>query len=281
MAIAKHWVFTVFADEVSFFDSDKVQYCIFGNEKCPKTGRWHKQGYVCLKKKSKLSALKKFDKTAHFEVKRGTVLEAIEYCKKDGDYYEFGDPPVEERSNANVYADCIIAAERGDLEYIKKEHPGQFLRYKRTFEGLIKYPCEQLAQPRGYWVFGTPGCGKDSSVLALNPFVKSHSKWWDGYQGEKYILLSDFTLKDAEFLSTYLLQWTDRYPFTAEYKGGSFKICPERFYVTSNFSLEQMFGTHPQYEAYVRRFHVINYDTKQVTKRPEISIVPDIQLVDF
>lgn len=281
MAYCKHWCFTVFADEVSFFDDDNVQYCIFGNEKCPKTGRWHKQGYVCFKNRCRLTALKKLDSTAHFEVKRGTVREATDYCKKDGDYYEFGEYPVEERSNASVYKKCIDLAESGDIESIKNDYPGQFLRYKRTFEGLLKYPLFELIEPRGYWIVGSPGCGKDTNVMRLNPFVKAHNKWWDGYKGEKYVLLSDFTRKDAEYLTTYLLQWTDRYPFTAEYKGGSMKISPERFYVTSNFIMDVIFDNVTTLQAMVRRFHVIDFDNDVVIKRPRIDLVDKLELIDF
>lgn len=281
MVYARHWVFTVFSDEVSFFDHERVSYCIFGNERCPKTGRWHKQGYVHFKCRVRLTFLKSLDPTAHWEIKRGSVKEASDYCKKDGDFYEYGSCPVEERSNGNVFSRCIELAESGNMDELKQNYPGQFLRYKRTFDGLMKYPATVYTEPRGYWIFGSPGCGKDTNVMKLNPYVKAHNKWWDGYNGERYVLLSDFTQKDAEFLTTYLLQWTDRYPFHAEYKGGSVKISPERFYVTSNFSLETMYGNHSQYEALVRRFHVIDFDRDVVVKRPRIECQDKVSLIDF
>lgn len=281
MSYQKHWVFTVFADEVLFWDHVDVSYIVFGNEKCPTTGKWHKQGYVYFSVKKRMTALKKLDATAHWECKRGSVMQAVEYCKKDGDWYERGKCPVEERSNADAYAECIKLAEEGRMEDLKLEHPGQFLRYKRTFEGLLKYPIADLSEPRGYWIWGTPGSGKDSNVMQLKPYVKSHNKWWDGYAGEKYILWSDFTYDDRNYFMTYLLQWTDMYPFKAEYKGGVMTISPERFYVTSNYSLGDMFGKYDNYEAFVRRFHVINFDSGVVTKRPKIDFVDKVKLIDF
>lgn len=277
----RHWVFTVFANEVVFFDHPDVVYCIFGNEKCPTTGKWHKQGYVCFSKRKRLTALKKVDPTAHWEMKRGTVSEAIKYCKKDGDFYEHGEPPVEERSNGNVYSECIKLAESGDLESIKDQYPGQYLRYKRTFEGMLKYPLANLSEPRGYWVHGKPGAGKDGNIMKLNPYVKSHNKWWDGYSGEKYVLWSDFTLDDAKYFTTHLLQWTDRYPFKAEYKGGVMTISPERFYVTSNYTLQQVFMGHPQYQAILRRFHQVDFDQGIIVKRQKIDLTDKLDLVDF
>lgn len=280
MSRCKHWCFTVYADEVKFF-FDAV-YCIFGNEKCPTTGRWHKQGYVVFESNKRLTALKKLDSSAHFEPKRGTVQQAIDYCKKDGDYYEFGTPPVEERSNANVYGECIKLARSGDLRTIADEYPGQYLRYKRTFEELVEFDCTSLDEPRGYWIMGQPGTGKDSNVMKLKPFVKSHNKWWDGYNGEDYVLLSDLDKNDAKWIGTYLKIWTDRYPFNAEFKGGSRMICPKRFYVTSNYPIEYLFDTEPFLcDAFKRRFHIINFDTGVIVKRPRIDFVDKVDFIDF
>lgn len=278
MARCKHWVFTAYSDEVSFFEAGV--YCIFGNEKCPKTGRWHKQGYIVFEEKKRLTALKKIDSTVHWEPKRGSVAQAITYCKKDGDFYEFGEPPIEERSNASVYKECIEFARKGDMSAIEEHHPGQFLRYKRTFEELVKFDLTALDEPRGYWVYGSPGSGKDSNVLKLQPYVKPHNKWWDGYAGEKYVLISDVDHSDARWIGNYLKIWTDRYPFTAEFKGGSRQICPQRFYVTSNYTLADLFEPSVV-EALKRRFHVIDFDSGCVTKRPKIGLVDKLELVDF
>lgn len=279
--MSRHWCFTAFSADVSWKESADVEYIVYGRERCPTTGKEHLQGYVCFVNRKRLTGVKKLDSTAHWEIKRGTVRQAVEYCKKDGVVYERGDRPVEERSNANVYSKCIELAESGDMESLKQDYPGQFLRYKRTFDGLLRYPTPVLPEPRGYWIYGAPGSGKDSNVMLLKPFVKSHNKWWDGYAGEKYVLLSDFTRDDMQYLTTYLLQWTDRYPFTAEFKGGSMKISPERFYITSNVSLDAMYAFHGQYEAIKRRFHVIDFDNEVVYKRPKIEFVNKLSLVDF
>lgn len=283
MAQSKHWVFTVFADQVSFFDHEKVQYCIFGNEKCPKTGRWHKQGYVCFKNRVRLPFLKLLDATAHWEVKRGTVTEAIDYCKKDGDYYQCGECPVEERSNKNVYSECIRLAESGQLDKIKELYPGQYLRYKKTFDSLVRYDYQPLPEPRGIWVYGKPGAGKDTTIMnKYSPFVKTHNKWFDGYDDQENILWSDFDPEEIKYFANYFKQWADRYPFTAEFKGGSRKVHPKRFIVTSNFSLDIICENtcFQMKKALKRRFAEIDYDNEIVTKRPKVDFVEKSALFD-
>lgn len=279
---SKNWCFTTFKDEVEFFNNEKVKYIIFGNEKCPKTKKWHKQGYVQFKNRMRMTGLKKIDNTAHWERQRGTVKEAIEYCKKDGDFFESGKPDEQGNRQGNefkIITDMVRNKQTEEIE--NSEYFGTYIRYKRTFDSMIKYCTDELNEPRGYWIHGLPGSGKDGNVMKLKPFVKSHNKWWDGYEGQEYILMSDFTQEDLKYLATYLLQWTDRYPFTAEFKGGSFKISPKRFYITSNFSFIEMFRFHPQMEAFNRRFHKIDFDKNTITKRPRFELEDKSVLIDF
>lgn len=273
---AKHWVFTSYEKEFKF--TDKMQYLLYGYEKCPTTGRNHLQGYVCFKKKQKLSALKKLDATAHFEVRRGTIQQAIDYCKKEGRYVEFGDLPDD--NSGCAIRECIALAKKGDIESIEDRSPGLYLRYKRTFETMRQCNLDPLSEPRGYWVYGKPGTSKDSNVLKLNPFVKSHNKWWDGYNGQEYILMSDFDMNTARWAGTHLKLWTDRYPFDGEIKGGVMKINPKRFYVTSNYNLDDLFTGSMLY-ALQRRFHIICFDDDTIRKRPRIDVVDKLDLVDF
>lgn len=272
----KHWVFTSYDEEVSFFFNDKVDYVIFGNEKCPKTGRWHKQGYLCLKNRMRLSGLKKLAPSVHFEKMRGSPSEAREYCMKDGDFYERGVIPVQP---GDVYKEVLRLAELGDIDFIKERYAGMYLRYKRTLDGMRKFDCADLDVPCGYWVFGKPGCGKDSNILKLKPYVKMHNKWWDGYNGEDYVVYQDLDDSDAKWIGSFLKTWSDRYAFNAETKGGVIKIRPKRFYVTSHYRLSDLFSG-VLLEALDRRFHKIDFDTKMISYRPVMGFSDNLNLID-
>lgn len=138
--------------------------------------------------------------------------------------------------------------------------------------GLLQLPLLQkaklafdlLAPPhehddiRGIWVVGKPGVGKSYWVRSQCPglFLKAQNKWWDGYAGQEAALLDDL---DTDVLAHYLKIWADRYACTGEVKGGHVNLHHRAFYVTSNFSIEELFKALPEVtiSAIRRRFKVI------------------------
>lgn len=130
--LALHWCITLNNPKKSdekLFSVDAIRYSIFGREHFglkPTTltdaDPWtpHLQGYIVFHKKTTLAACKKIFPTAHFEVKKGTVKQAIDYCKKDGDFVEYGTKPLEQTDNANfknqeIYDQALEYAQSGRI----------------------------------------------------------------------------------------------------------------------------------------------------------------------
>ena len=74
----------------------------------------------------------------------------------------------------------------------------------------------------------------------LAHYLKPHSKGWDGYRGQKVVIMDEAEPRCWKDLESLVKVWGDRYPFIAEVKGSSKPICPEWFVVTSNYTLPQL-----------------------------------------
>lgn len=72
------------------FYKAECKYLVFGREVAPDTGTPHLQGFLILKKKQRITALKKKGFNAHLTPNDDNVVAASDYCKKDNDYEDFG-----------------------------------------------------------------------------------------------------------------------------------------------------------------------------------------------
>lgn len=93
-----YFVFTLhdYVDsDIEFFNVYDFAYVCYGKEVCPTTGRKHLQGYFQLKKQAKVASFAPFKvagRSKWFKPADGSHEECINYCKKDGDFYERGVP---------------------------------------------------------------------------------------------------------------------------------------------------------------------------------------------
>lgn len=120
--------------------------------------------------------------------------------------------------------------------------------YAKHFE--LQRPLPPQSHCRLVFLYGDPGTGKTSLALdfarhvaqgdGLAFYLKPHSKWWDGYFGQKVVIMDEAEPRGWKELESLLKIWADRFSFVAEVKGATRQICPEWFVVTSNYTLEQL-----------------------------------------
>lgn len=239
-----------------------MRYIIGGIER-GESGTLHIQGYMYFVNAVTLSHLKGILPQAHFEMQRGTCEQARDYCKKDGQFVEYGEPPMSQNQkglkSAEIFRTIIAHAERNDLDAIKSYHPSLYLRHYSTLQRIatscLTKPCDLLDYP-GIWIYGTSGSGKSHIVRALGlPFYdKLLNKWWDGYAHEPIVLLDDIDPENAKHLHGFFKRWTDIYSFTCEVKNGTKSYRPCVVIYTSQYSIAQVFGSNPEsLEAMQRR----------------------------
>lgn len=96
---------------------------------------------------------------------------------------------------------------------------------------------------------GTPGIGKTHVVLANYrecTYEKSQNKWFDGYCNQRIVLLDDLDFEGGNKLGHYLKRWSDKWICQAECKGATLQLKHEWFVVTSNYSINDVFGPSEQ-----------------------------------
>lgn len=235
------------------------KYLIVGKE-IGAEGTPHLQGYGVLRTRTRSLKLRKLLPGCHLEPRKGTHDQASFYCKKDGDFVEIGEPPKQgKRTDLEEVAEKL--KEGVSTTDICRDNTTTYIKFYRGIEQAalkLQTPYEHSGV-RGIWVHGPPGTGKSWSVRQQFPgaFLKAQNKWWDGYNGERYVILDDL---DTPVLFHYLKIWADRYACTGETKGGTIHLRHHVFVITSNYHPLSLFPVErddcPMYEAIHRRFEI-------------------------
>lgn len=238
---SRSWTYTL--NNYNSKEEEKVQaldasYHLYGRE-TGENGTPHLQGYLYFKNKKSLKQLKKLIPRAHLEIARGTAKQNIDYCSKDGDTFAKGTPPKGATGTA-TRAEKNAKLRESNLEDLVANGDISILtvpvlaKARRTLS-LLKPPIQRLTTC-GVWIHGPPGTGKTHYArhsFGDSVFMKSQSKWFDGYQNEDVIVLDDL---DTNVLGHYLKIWTDKWPCYGEIKGGTIGLRHTLFVVTSNYT---------------------------------------------
>lgn len=276
MSRSKYWCFTLnnyTNEEVDQLKAIDCQYLVFGYEVAPETHTPHLQGFICMTNRKTMVTMKKLlNDRYHFEMKRGTIQEASEYCKKDGNFFEKGSMPEEQgtnggQANKRRWEEARQAAKEGNFDAIPTD---LWIKYRRSFkdeyhETVTKQTIE-IRDPdlknHFIWIWGPTGTGKSHMARALAssisdepPYLKGLNKWWNGYKGQKVVIIEEASPEACKYLASYFKQWCDKWPFAAEVKGGSFDngIRPDYIIVTSNYPIDQCFPEESDCQPMKRR----------------------------
>jgi len=120
----------------------KLSYIIVGHE-VGESGTPHLQIYFQLEKQCKMSTIKNWGGPwgrMHFEAARGTDVEASDYCKKDGDFFELGSRKTMGRKGARNDLEAVKESIKEGKSYddICDEHFNQSAKYSRFIRERVQ-----------------------------------------------------------------------------------------------------------------------------------------------
>lgn len=263
-----NWCFTINnwrQEDIDHLKSMKYKYLLFGREIAPTTGTRHLQGVIRMKSNKTFAQMQNNNMVpgAHLEVCR-SMEDSIEYCKKDGDYEEYGSIPVSKKEQGQMEKDRWALALEQAKTSGEVEDPQIAFIHART----ISYIFDQELRKRQLvdtdaeheWYWGASGTGKSYTARTKYPgaYLKMCNRWWDGYVDEEFVIIEDFDT-GHNGLCHHMKIWSDRYEFNAEKKGSTVKIRPKKIIVTSNYHPSSIWSSPEDIEPILRRFKVTEF----------------------
>lgn len=287
-------VFTSFADDIAGNLEEKkdwISYCIYQREECPETKRHHWQGYLELSGQKSFRQLKVLlGDSAHIEPRRGSAYDAAEYCRKldsaiPGTQVEWGE--ISNPGKRSDLKECMEMVMRGaaDSEIIER-FPGTWCR---NHKGLTAARTVKIRSSVPAWrevkvivMYGPTGTGKTRACYQKDPDLYSlpipanNSLWFDGYRGERTLLLDDFTgwIKHA-----FLLRILDGYKIDLPVKGGFVSAAWTQVFITSNRHPSEWYSKHGLRPELIRRIRECWRMEDTVTNK--VNLVPLFGQVPF
>lgn len=264
----RNWCFTLnnYTDEDEQFFVDlqshkQVRYFIVAKEVGTETHTPHLQGFIVFHNQKYFHQVKIFlGERYHIESAKGTVAQNVAYCSKDNNFFfEWGDLPKQgSRTDIKNIKDSIKSGLPIDQVIMDAES----YQSARHAELLFKYQRAPPPQKRTIkWYYGSSGTGKTRQAIeeSDNDYYISMNtlKWWDGYYGQKCVIIDDFRKDFCTFHE--LLRILDRYPYRVNIKGSSLWLQPttEIIVITSCYHPKDVFDTREDLDQLLRRIDMI------------------------
>lgn len=135
--------------------------------------------------------------------------------------------------------------------------PEQHVKYHKGFRdlrALMLQPRKLDSMPEVIVLWGLTGTGKTrDAYLKFWPeephyvWKPSNGNWWDGYDGEKKIIIDEFR---GQMTWSDILGLLDRNEFRAPYKGGFVNIVADKFVITSPFPPHKWYKEDDRYDRF-------------------------------
>lgn len=271
----RHFCFTINnwteeeLNQLKEIELKKIKYIIVGEEIAPTTGTPHLQCFITWASVKTESACKKrLPKRAYvrFMYDYSTPTACAEYCKKQKVIYEEGCFPRQGQRNdlVNVVKEVKLGKSVKQMtdDNVIKNYQG--LKYAQELKKI--YEPKRDWKPDVIWWWGEAGTGKSWRARQLlieqggaDNFYpqRNTNQWWEGYDGEEYILIDDIRGSFSTFND--FIKLIDRYEYRVQTKGSSRQFLAKVIIITSPFPPERVWQTHECINQLLDRIDVIKH----------------------
>jgi hypothetical protein len=248
-------------DTYTWWQNKAVKYCCYQIERAPTTGKIHMHAVIILKSTRKTAFIKNLvGNNPHVETVHD-LKKAIEYCKKEesriGGPWEHGVAPIHHAGKRNDLTDIYAAVKARKRPFEMLEEDPTIARYEKSIKYMKFALSEGLSdrQTQGVktYVFWGPTdtgktytaingfCSDGDYYIAEAPSQKGGRLWFDGYEGQRTLILDDFS-QDVCNLE-YLKRLLDCYKLKLEVKGGYTWAQWTTIIITANYEPRNWYTT--------------------------------------
>ncbi len=271
-------------------EAKSIRYVVFQKEKA-ETGTVHYQGYVEMSTPHTMVWMHKhINKRLSFQKRRGTRVQARDYCMKSDTRiegpWEYGDWKAG-GSGSRTDISELYKDSRSDMTIldVADKHQGTYLKYWKAVRH-VKQLCAVDKPPirmnlKVILYYGPPGTGKTRRAYAYDPnlFAVPIGKdiWYDNYRGESTVLLDDFA---GEMRLSDLLRLLDIYPIQVPVKGDFVWMKATTIIITTNKDPINWYNYQQRqdsWEALMRRIHeCVDFSDLKDCSIKETKFLPDL-----
>lgn len=136
--------------ELKLFYDDYCCYLLYGREKCPETNTPHLQGYFELNKRMRFTQIHDLLSSGIWVTQaRGTFVENHDYCTKEKDYVEYGEPKKRGRGFGidKIALDIFNQPHLTEVELIEK-YKRDYVLYRDQIYVVVGQLNSQAAKKR-------------------------------------------------------------------------------------------------------------------------------------
>jgi hypothetical protein len=263
---AEHGTIINFAETCKYFVMQKEA----GESLTP-----HLQGYAVSAEPRSMKQWKaKLSTRCHIESAKGSALQNKIYCTKEPRIegpWEFGTIPQQGKRNDLEASLKKLTDPSKPLHELMQEETVAFVKFHR---GIERFRTASI-QPRNhkthiFWFYGPTGTGKSTEAHELTEgkafWKQGGSHWWCGYDGHEDVIIDDYRRDLCTF--SELLRIFDKFPYTAQTKGGNVQMVAKRIFVSTPKSPEETWEgrTEEDLQQLLRRIETIIHFKTQTEK---------------